>query len=207
MINVISHGQITHLGVGLVSGLVITVMIYTFGHISGAHFNPAVTLAFVLVRHFPVHRLWVYWCAQLAGSCLAALCLRWLLGDVANLGTTLPAASSGLWQTFVFEILLAFFLMVVTMAMATDTRAVGQAAALALGAVVAVEAIFAGPITGASMNPARSLGPALVSMTWTAQWIYVSAPFVGTVSGALFYRWLRQAEHHPPAPGPRERGE
>jgi MIP family channel proteins len=205
MINASSHGQITHLGVGLVSGLIITVMIYTFGHISGAHFNPAVTLAFVLVRHFPVHRLWVYWGAQFAGSCLAALCLRWLLGDIASLGATLPATSSGIGQAFVFEVLLAFFLMVVTMAMATDTRAVGQAAALALGAVVALEAVFAGPITGASMNPARSLGPALVSWTWTAQWIYVSAPFIGTITGALFYRLLRQAEHHSPVPPHKEK--
>lgn len=199
MIDTLSHGQITHVGVGLVFGLIIAVMIYAFGHISGAHFNPAVTLAFVLARHFPVGRLWVYWSAQLVGATLAALCLRLLLGDVAHLGTTLPEGGGGAWQSFALEILLTFFLMVVIMAMATDTRAVGQAAALAIGATVALEALFAGPITGASMNPARSLAPALVSFTWTAQWVYVSAPFVGAIAGALLYRWIREAGQLPPS--------
>ena len=135
----------------------------------------------------------MYWCAQLVGAMLAALCLRWLLGDVAHLGTTLPEGGGGAWQAFALEALLTFFLMVVLMAMATDTRAVGQAAALAIGATIALEALFAGPITGASMNPARSLGPALVSLTWTAQWVYVCAPLVGAVAGALFYHWIREA--------------
>ncbi|HLI68914.1 MAG TPA: MIP family channel protein [Ktedonobacteraceae bacterium] len=193
MIDAISHGQITHVGVGLVFGLIITVMIYAFGHISGAHFNPAVTLGFVLTSHFPVRRLWVYWGAQLIGATLASLCLRWLLGDVVHLGATLPSGSGGAWQSFVLEVLLTFFLMVVIMAMSTDTRAVGQAAALAIGATVALEALFAGPISGASMNPARSLAPALVSFTWTAQWVYLSAPFLGASAGALVYRWMREA--------------
>jgi MIP family channel proteins len=193
MIDTLSHGQITHVGVGLVFGLIITVMIYAFGHISGAHFNPAVTLAFVLARHFPLRRLWVYWSAQVIGATLAALCLRLLLGNVAHLGTTLPTGTGGAWQSFAFETLLTFFLMVVIMAMATDTRAVGHAAALAIGATVALEALFAGPISGASMNPARSLGPALVSGTWTAQWVYLIAPFLGAIVGALVYRWIREA--------------
>ena len=190
MIDSISHGQITHVGVGLVFGLIITVMIYALGHISGAHLNPAVTLAFVLVRHFPLRRLFGYWLAQLVGAVLAAGCLRLLFGDVAHLGTTLPAGS--VWQSFGLEFLLTFFLMFVIMAMATDTRAVGQAAALAIGATVALEALFAGPISGASMNPARSLGPALVSWTWTAQWVYLFAPLLGAVVGALVYRWIRE---------------
>ncbi|GAC1391607.1 MAG: aquaporin [Ktedonobacteraceae bacterium] len=189
MIDSVSHGQITHVGVGLVFGLIITVMIYALGHISGAHLNPAVTLAFVLVRHFPLRRLLGYWFAQLFGATLAAGCLRLLLGDVAHLGTTLPVGS--VWQSFGLEFLLTFFLMFVIMAMATDTRAVGQAAALAIGATVALEALFAGPICGASMNPARSLGPALVSWTWTAQWVYLFAPLLGAVVGALVYRWIR----------------
>jgi MIP family channel proteins len=197
MIDVLSHGQITHVGVGLVFELIITVMIYAFGHISGAHFNPAVTLAFVLVRHFPMRRLWIYWMAQLTGACLAALCLRLVVGDVAHLGTTIPAGSGGAWQSFVLEAILTFFLMVVIMAMATDTRAVGQAAALAIGATVALEALFAGPISGASMNPARSFGPALVSVTWTAQWVYIIAPFLGALAAALLYRWMREARTLP----------
>jgi MIP family channel proteins len=193
MIDALSRGAITHVGIGLVFGLIITVMIYTFGHISGAHFNPAVTLAFVLARHFPVRRLIGYWIAQLLGACLAAGCLRLLLGNAAHLGATLPAGSGGAWQSFGLETLLTFFLMIVIMAMATDTRAVGQAAALAIGSTVGLEALFAGPICGASMNPARSLGPALLSWTWSAQWVYVAGPLIGAVAGAFVYRWLREA--------------
>jgi MIP family channel proteins len=193
MIDTLSGGQVTHVGVGLVFGLVITVMIYTFGHLSGAHFNPAVTLAFVLARHFPLRRLIGYWIAQLVGATLAAGCLRFLLGNAAHLGATIPAGSGGAWQSFGLETLLTFFLMVVVMAMATDTRAVGQAAALAIGATVGLEALFAGPICGASMNPARSLGPALVGWTWTAQWVYILGPLLGAVAGAYVYRWLREA--------------
>jgi MIP family channel proteins len=196
MIDTLSGGQITHVGVGLVFGLIITVMIYAFGHVSGAHFNPAVTLAFVLTRHFSVRRLIGYWIAQLLGATLAAGCLRLLFGNVAHLGATLPTGSGGAWQSFGLEVLLTFFLMIVIMAMATDTRAVGQAAALAIGATVALEALFAGPICGASMNPARSLGPALISGTWTAQWVYLIAPFLGAVAGALLYLWMREADSH-----------
>ena len=192
-VDTLSGGQVTHVGVGLVFGLIITVMIYTFGHISGAHFNPAVTLAFVIVRHFPVRRLIGYWIAQLLGAMLAAASLRLLLGDVARLGATIPAGSGGAWQSFGLEALLTFFLMIVIMAMATDTRAVGQAAALAIGATVGLEAPFAGPICGASMNPARSLGPALIGWTWTAQWVYLLAPMIGAVAGAYIYRFLREA--------------
>ncbi len=191
MIDVVSHGQITHVGVGLVFGLVVAAMISAFGHISGAHFNPAVTLGFVLSRHFPLGRLWGYWGAQLLGAIAAAATLRLLLGNVAHLGATLPASSP--WQAAGFEVLLTAGLMIVIMAVATDTRAVGQAAAFAIGATVGLEALFAGPISGASMNPARSLGPALVSGTWTAQWVYIVAPLLGAALGALLYRWLRVA--------------
>src|SRR6266571_4279399 len=116
MINTLSGGQITHVGVGLVFGLIITVMIYALGHISGAHFNPAVTLGFVLVRHFPVKRLVGYWLAQGLGALLAAGCLRLLFGTVVNLGATMPMGSGGAWQSFGLEALLTFFLMFVIMA-------------------------------------------------------------------------------------------
>ncbi len=189
MVNAISGGQVTHVGVGLVFGLVIAAMIYATGHLSGAHLNPAVTLGFVLARHFPLRRMAAYWLAQCIGALAAAICLRLLLGDVARLGATLPSGS--VWQSFGLEALLTFFLMFVIMAVATDTRAVGQAAALAIGATVGLEALFAGPISGASMNPARSLGPAVIGATWTSLWIYLVAPPIGAVLAALCYRWLR----------------
>ncbi len=189
VINTVSGGQVTHVGIGLVFGLIVAAMIYATGHLSGAHLNRAVTLGFVLARHFPLQRMAGYWLAQLAGALTAALSLRLLFGDVAHLGSTLPSGS--VWQSFALEALLTFFLMFVIMAVATDTRAVGQAAALAIGATVGLCALFAGPISGASMNPARSLGPALASATWTAQWIYLTAPFLGAALAALAYRWLR----------------
>jgi MIP family channel proteins len=179
-----------HLGVSLVFGLVIMVMIYTFGHVSGAHFNAAVTFAFAVSRHFPWRRAVGYWGAQLTGAVTAAAVLRGSLGNLAHLGTTQPAGSSG--QAFLWELVLSAFLMLVIMAVATDTRAVGEAAAIAIGATIGLDALFGGPVTGASMNPARSLGPALVSGDLHAIWIYVAAPVAGTSLGALVYRLVRE---------------
>lgn len=182
-------GALGHVGVALVFGLVIMVMIYAVGHVSGAHFNPAVTFAFCLTRHFPWRRALGYWAAQVAGAVLAAALLRSSLGTAGHLGATLPSSSQG--QSLLWEVVLSFFLMFVIMAVATDTRAVGEAAAIAVGGTVGLDALFGGPISGASMNPARSLGPALVSGNLHALWLYLVAPPVGAALGALAYGFVR----------------
>lgn len=184
-----------HLGVAITFGLVIMAMIYAVGHVSGAHFNPAVTFAFALTRHFPWPRAFLYWGAQIAGAILAALLLRASLGDVADVGATLPSGSEA--QSFLWETVLTVFLMFVIMAVATDTRAVGEAAAIAVGGTVGLGALFGGPISGASMNPARSLGPALVSGDLHALWIYLSAPLLGAAIGAGAYQLIRGSEPSP----------
>ena len=182
-------GQLGHVGVAITFGLVITAMIYAVGHVSGAHLNPAVTLAFALTRHFPWPRVLGYWAAQAGGALLAAVLLRASLGDVAEVGATLPTGTDA--QSFVWEIVLTFFLMFVVMAVATDTRAVGEGAALAIGATVALDALVGGPISGASMNPARSLGPAVAAGNVDELWIYLTAPAIGATIGALVYQLLR----------------
>lgn len=189
VINADTNGSIGHLGIALTFGLIVMAMIYAVGHVSGAHLNPAVTIAFTLVRHFSPRLVPVYLAAQLSGAIAASLILRALFGTPAALGATLPR--DGITQSLILEIVLTLLLMFVIMAVATDVRAVGQAAALAIGGTVALEALFAGPISGASMNPARSLAPALVSWTWDAQWLYVVGPVAGALLGAIIYRFLR----------------
>ena len=178
-----------HVGVALVFGLVIMVMIYAVGHISGAHFNPAVSFAFAVTRHFPWPRVGGYWLAQAMGAVAAAALLRASLGGEAHLGATLPSGSQG--QAFLWEAILTFFLMFVIMSVATDTRAVGEAAAIAIGGTVGLDALFGGPITGASMNPARSFGPALVSGDLHAIWLYLLAPLAGATVGGIVYQFVR----------------
>jgi aquaporin NIP len=184
--------QLGHVGVAISFGLVIMVMIYAVGHVSGAHFNPAVTLAFAVTRHLPWPRVGGYWSAQLAGALVAAAVLRGSLGDVAHVGATLPSGSDE--QAFLWEAVLSFMLMFVIMAVATDTRAVGEAAAIAIGATVGLNAMFGGPVTGASMNPARSLGPALVAGDLTSLWVYLLAPAAGACVAAVTYQFLREEE-------------
>jgi aquaporin NIP len=182
--------ELGHVGVAITFGLVIMAMIYSVGHISGAHLNPAVSFAFALTRHFPWPRVVAYWAAQLAGALLAAVLIRGSLGSDARVVSTLPSGSQG--QSFLWELVLSFFLMFVIMAVATDTRAVGEAAAIAIGATVGLDAMFGGPISGASMNPARSIGPAIVSGDLHALWPYVVGPLAGATLGALAYQFIRR---------------
>lgn len=183
------YGFDGRLGTALAFGLVITAMVYALGHISGAHLNPAVSLAFALTRHFPWRLVVGYCAAQSVGAIAAALILRGSLGDVGDVGATTPSGSAG--QSFLWEIVLTFFLMLVIMAVATDTRAVGEAAALAIGGTIALGALVGGPVSGASMNPARSLGPALAAGELGDLWIYVLGPLLGAALGAVAYQFLR----------------
>jgi MIP family channel proteins len=183
-----------HVGVAITFGLVIMAMIYAVGHVSGAHFNAAVTFAFSLTRHFPWSRAVGYWTAQFVGAVTAAAILRASLGNVAHVGATLPAGSQA--QSFLWELIMSAFLMFVIMAVATDTRAVGEAAAIAIGGTIGLDAMFGGPISGASMNPMRSLGPALVSGDLHALWLYIVAPIIGASLGALLYQFMREESPH-----------
>lgn len=188
----IALGSVEPVGVAAAFGLAIMVMIYALGHVSGAHLNPAVTAAFAVGRHFPISRVVPYWAAQVAGAIAGAAVLRATLGDVP-LGVTQPTGSH--LQALVWEGVLTFFLMLVIVAVATDTRAVGQAAAIAIGSAVALGALVGGPVSGASMNPARSIGPAVASGDLTDLWIYLTAPPLGAIVAVLVYRYLR-----PPPP-------
>jgi aquaporin NIP len=177
------------IAVALAFGLAIAVMVYALGHLSGAHFNPAVSIGFAVGRHMAWGRALTYAGAQVAGASAGSLALRLTLGSTVNLGVTSPTGSD--LQAFAWESILTFFLMLVITAVATDDRAVGNAAALAIGGMVALGALVGGSISGASMNPARSLGPALVSGELDGIWIYVCAPIVGSSLAALTYRLLR----------------
>ncbi len=183
-------GELGAVGVSLVFGLVIMAMVYATGHLSGAHINPAVTVAFALTRHFPARDASAYITAQLAGATAAALVLlaAWPDGP-ADLGATVPAVGAG--TALLYEALLTAILMFVIMAVATDTRAVGAGAAIAIGGTVGLDALFGGPVTGASMNPARSFGPALAAGQWSDFWVYLAGPLVGAAGGALAYQLVR----------------
>ena len=186
----IALGSLPPAGVAAAFGLAIVVSIYAFGHISGAHFNPAVTLAFAVGRHFPAARVAPYWAAQMAGALVAAATLRLTLGDV-ELGVTRPSGPDV--QSFVWEVVLTSILVIVIVAVATDDRAVGQGAAIVIGGAVALGALVGGPVSGASMNPARSLGPALVAGDLGSLWVYLTAPFLGGLFGVVLYGQLRPA--------------
>ena len=190
IINEITIGAITHLGVALTFGLIVLAMIYTLGDISGAHLNPAVTIGFWAARRLPGRDVVPYVTSQCVGALLASGVLRLLFPQRKLLGATIPAGSE--WQSFVLEALLTFFLMLTILSVSTGAKEKGITAGIAVGAVIALEAIFAGPISGASMNPVRSLAPALVSLHLDHFWLYGIAPVLGACLAIPACRCVRE---------------
>ncbi len=191
VINEASGGAITHVGIALTFGLIVLAMIYTLGDISGAHLNPAVTLGFWFSRQLPGRFVTPYVASQCAGALAASGILRLLFPQNLLLGTTQPAGPG--MQSFVLELLLTAILMFVILGVSTGAREKGITAGIVVGSVIALEAMFAGPISGASMNPARSLAPALISLHLGSLWIYLSAPVLGGALGVLGCRCVREA--------------
>jgi len=185
------HGGVTHVGIALTFGLIVLAMIYTVGDVSGAHLNPAVTLGFWLARRLEGRRVVGYLAAQMLGAILASATLKFLFPAHATLGATLPRI--GAWQAFVLEFILTLILMIVILSVATGSKEKGLLAGVAIGATVALEALFAGPACGASMNPARSLAPALVSGELSSLWVYLAAPALGAAAGVGVCKLI-----HPP---------
>ncbi len=179
IVNDVSHGSITHVGIALTFGLIVMSMIYAIGDVSGAHINPAVTLSFWIAGRFERKHVLPYIACQLLGAFTASGLLRILFLDHLNLGATLPVGTW--WQSFIFEVILTFLLMFVILNVSTGAREKGIMAGAAIGSVVALEAMFAGPICGASMNPARSIAPAVVSGQLEYFWIYIIAPCLGAL--------------------------
>ena len=191
--NEISGGQVTPLGIGLVFGLVVMALVYTLGDISGAHINPAVTLGFWASGQFAGKLVAPYILAQCSGALLASLLLRGLFGIHGNMGATLPIIVNDqplVYECLILEIILTFILMFVILNVATGAKEKGLFTGIVVGGVIALEAVFAGPISGASMNPARSLGPAVASSNFTAFWIYIIGPVVGSLLAVPTWRFI-----------------
>jgi aquaporin NIP len=188
VINKESGGAVTHVGIAITFGLIVMAMIYALGDISGAHLNPAVSIAFALSRRFKVSELLPYIAGQLAGAFLASFILQYLFPANDTLGTTLPAGAE--IQSAILEFILTFFLMLVIVHVATGSKEQGMFAGLAIGSTVLLEAMFAGPICGASMNPARSISPAIVSGHTEHLWIYIVAPILGSALAIPTWRYL-----------------
>jgi aquaporin NIP len=188
IIDNLTKGGVTHVGVAITFGLVVMAMIYGLGDVSGAHLNPAVSIAFALAGRLPLKSLGIYLASEIVGAFLASLTLRLLFPTDELLGSTLPAGSA--WQSFFLELLLTFFLMLVIMGVATGSKEQGLFAGIAIGSVILLEAMFAGPICGASMNPARSLAPAVVSGHLENLWVYLIAPIIGAALAIPIWKYL-----------------
>lgn len=192
VINQETGGVITHAGIAITFGLVVMSMIYALGNVSGAHINPAVSIAFTIAKRFPAKMLLPYIISQLAGALVASAVLKLLFPANETLGATIPAGSD--MQSFVLEFILTFLLMFVIMSVSHGSKEEGMFAGLAIGGVVTLEAMFAGPICGASMNPARSFAPALVSGHLQSLWIYMLAPAAGAIAGVFLFKYIRSEQ-------------
>lgn len=188
-INEVMNGAVTHVGIGITWGFIVIAMIYAFGEISGAHFNPAVTIAFAYAKKFPWKEVPKYIVAQVVGAVLASVVVWYLFPDSETLGGT---RTELVWhKAFVMEFLLTFFLMLVIINVSTGSKEIGVVAGIAIGGVVMLEALFAGPVTNASMNPARSFAPALVSGYWLNLWLYILAPIAGALVAVMSCKWVK----------------
>lgn len=184
-----THGAIGHIGVAMTFGLIVLAMIYTFGNTSGAHLNPAVSIAFWAARLFDGKQLLPYVLSQVTGAFLATATLKFLFPENTGLGSTLPAGSD--MQSFILEFILTFFLMIVILNVSQGSKETGVLAGIAIGATVGLEAMFAGPVCGASMNPVRSLAPAVVSGNLQSLWVYLIAPTSGAILASLTWRLMK----------------
>jgi len=200
-VNAASGGAVTGVGIGISFGLIVMAMIFALGHLSGCHINPAVTIAMRALGRIENARALGYIAAQLAGAVLAGFAIIAIAGDAGDAGATAPrigGADAALWS----ELILTFFLMFVILSVATDSRAQGTFAAIAIGGYVGFAATGWGPIANASMNPARSFGPALASGTWDSHWVYWAGPIAGALLAAAAYELLREPHFREPAPAP-----
>lgn len=193
VIDSVTGGGVSHLGIGLTFGLVVMAMIYTIGDVSGAHINPAVTIAFAVAKRFPKSEIFPYVSFQIIGAVLASATLYFMFPGAVTMGQTLPLNDNWV-QSFVLEFILTFILMFVILNVSTGAKEKGITAALAIGGVVAFEATFAGPICGASMNPARSIGPALFSGDLTHLWLYIVATTLGAILAVYSCRLIQDED-------------
>jgi len=189
-INEVTGGDVTHVGIAMTWGLIVMAMIYAFGETSGAHFNPAVSIAFAYAKKFSWREVPKYILAQVLGAFAASLLLWFLFPSSEILGATIPTVD--VWRAFVLEFLLTFFLMVVIINVSTGSKEIGAVAGIAIGAVVLLEAMFAGPITNASMNPARSIAPAFVSGNLQHLWMYIIAPILGALLAVVSCKMVKE---------------